>query len=161
MKISHFYPLLFLVLLCTQFTAVAQQESKRQINFKLTDPAIQTSHTYHLNNVTYIVSNAFPAQDESKQLREGSCSISLDLGQDMDPFLLKWIAGEMKNATGVITMVSADGSKKTRNIAFTGGRPAGSSESFYGSEVNSAVQISFYVNTLSIDGTSIFKSTGN
>ncbi len=44
----------------------------------------------------------------------------IELAQGADPFILKWIAGRMKSATGRITLVPANETRKVRDITFSG-----------------------------------------
>jgi hypothetical protein len=85
-------------------------------------------------------------EHESKLINNGSCKISIEMAQDADEFLLKWITGTIKNASGEITIVKVDGVKKPRKIAFTDGQIGGSSERLYSTAAaNGVPQISIYV----------------
>jgi hypothetical protein len=147
--------LLLLVLFC--FNVKAQDEPQVQLELKLTDKTANTSHNYKLYGINYSLSNPFYLQDESKLINNGSCSLMMELAQDADSFLLKWVGGSIKNVSGEISVIPIDGIKKPRKITFTDGQIAGSSESFYTTVgANSPVQLSIYVKTLVIDGTTIF-----
>jgi hypothetical protein len=157
MKAKWHYQAIFLLLLLFRFDAFAQEEPQVEIEFKLTDNVSKTNHSYKLSAISYSVSNPDYQQDEITLINDGSCNITLELAQEIDEFLLKWGAGIIKNVSGVITVVAVNGIKKPRNIAFTGGRISGSSESFYDSAgANTLPQISMNVKTLSVDGTTIF-----
>lgn len=156
MKVSYFYAVLFFVLLCTHFKVSAQREIRRQIDFKLTDPLSKTSHAYRLNGVSYLISNPFSPQSAGNNAPEENCRISFDLAQDADPFLLKWISGEMKEATGIIILVATEGQKKSRSLVFTGGKVASSTESFINADTETATQINLYVKTLTVDDVLVF-----
>lgn len=153
MKTKYFFLLLFVVTVTTQFRASAQEAAKRIIELKLTDPVTKMSHTYLLNGANYLVSNPYSFDTEAQSSIEGNCSINLDLSQDMDPFFLKWVSGEMADAIGVITLSSNEGLKKPRTISFTGGKVVGSSESFFNTDYVTGRQISLIAKTLSIDDT--------
>jgi hypothetical protein len=143
------------VLFC--FNVKAQDEPQVQLELKLTDKTANTSHNYKLYGINYSLSNPFYLQDESKLINNGSCSLMMELAQDADSFLLKWVGGSIKNVSGEISVIPIDGIKKPRKITFTDGQIAGSSESFYTTVgANSPIQLSIYVKTLVIDGTTIF-----
>jgi len=156
MKTKWYNKTLILLLLLCSFNAVAQNEAKAEIELKLTDKATNTSHSYKLYGANYSLNNPFYSQDEGKLINNGNCSISIELGQNPDEFLLKWVAGLLKNTSGVITMVTISDTKNPRKMTFTDGQPAASSESFYITSGSTAPQMSFYVKTLTIDGTTIF-----
>lgn len=156
MKTKYFYPLLFLVLLGIQSRVSAQQEVKRTIEFRLTDPATKTSHTYRLNGANYLLNNPLTVPTEGQQAPEASCSINLDLAQEVDQFLLKWLSGEIKDAIGVITMVSTEGTRKTRSLVFTVSKVAGSSENFISADIDTSTQISLFAKKMAVDDTIVF-----
>jgi hypothetical protein len=156
MKTKNFYPLLFFFLLFSLSKASAQPEVKRKIEFRLTDPATKTSQTYVLNGANYLLSNPLPVPTEGQQALEASCSINLDLAQEVDQFLLKWVSGEIKDAACIITMVSPDGSGKARSIAFTVSKVVGSSENFFSSDVSTSTQISLFAKKVAVDDTVVF-----
>lgn len=156
MKTKWYNKTLILLLLLCSFNAIAQNEAQAEIELKLTDKATNTSHSYKLYGANYSLNNPFYSQDESKLINNGNCSISIELGQNPDEFLLKWVAGQLKNTSGVITMVTISDIKNPRKMTFTDAQPAASSESFYITSGNTAPQMSFYVKTLAIDGTTIF-----
>jgi hypothetical protein len=156
MKTRHFYPLLFLILLLSQIKASAQQEVKRTIEFRLTDPATKTSHTYRLNGANYLLSNPLTVPTNGQQTLEASCSINLDLAQEVDQFLLKWVSGEIKDAIGVITLVSTSGSGKARSLVFTVSKVVGSSENFISADVDTSTQISLFAKKVAVDDTIVF-----
>lgn len=157
MKIKYFFLIALLGLLLTRVDAVAQEEPKRQIELTLTDPSTQKSQTYQLTTINYMLSNPYYSQLETKPISDGSCSLSFDLGQEMDPFLLKWISGDMKDAKGVINIIVIGSTKKPRVLAFTGGTVAGSSESFVSYDFNSSTQLSIMVKTFTVDNVLIYK----
>ncbi|MDQ0967708.1 hypothetical protein QFZ20_003111 [Flavobacterium sp. W4I14] len=156
MKTKWYNKTLILLLLLCSFNAVAQNEAQAEIELKLMDKANNTSHSYKLHGANYSLNNPFYNQDEGKLINNGSCSISIELGQNPDEFLLKWMAGLLKNTSGVITMVTISNIKNPRKMTFTDGLLAASSESFYITSGSTAPQMSFYVKTLAIDGTTIF-----
>lgn len=156
MKTKWYNKTLILLLSLCSFNAFAQNEAQAEVELKLTDKATNTSHSYKLYGANYSLSNPFYAQEEGKLINNGSCSISIELGQNPDEFLFKWMSGQLKNTSGVITVVTVSDIKKPRIIAFTDGQLAGSSESFYVTGGSTSPQMSFYVKTLAIDGTTVF-----
>lgn len=156
MKTKWYNKILIILLLLCSFNAFAQNEAKAEIELKLTDKTTNTSHSYKLYGANYSLNNPFYNQDESKLINNGNCSISIELGQNPDEFLLKWMAGLLKNTSGVITMVTINDIKNPRKMTFTDGELAASSESFYVTSGSTSPQMSFYVKTLAIDGTTIF-----
>ncbi|KRT14211.1 hypothetical protein ASU31_20610 [Pedobacter ginsenosidimutans] len=156
MKTKWYNKILIILLLLCSFNAFAQNEAKAEIELKLTDKTTNTSHSYKLYGANYSLNNPFYNQDESKLINNGNCSISIELGQIPDEFLLKWMAGLLKNTSGVITMVTINDIKNPRKMTFTDGELAASSESFYVTSGSTSPQMSFYVKTLAIDGTTIF-----
>jgi len=156
MKTKWYNKILIILLLLSSFNAFAQNEAKAEIELKLTDKTTNTSHSYKLYGANYSLNNPFYNQDESKLINNGNCSISIELGQNPDEFLLKWMAGLLKNTSGVITMVTINDIKNPRKMTFTDGELAASSESFYVTSGSTSPQMSFYVKTLAIDGTTIF-----
>lgn len=144
-----------LLLFCT-FSAVAQNEAQAEIELKLTDKSTNTSYSYKLYGASYSLNSPFYSPDEGKLVNNGSCSITMELGQEPDAFLLKWMAGGLKSTSGEITMITVENIKKPRKITFTDGQVAASSESFYSTSSGTSPQLSFYVKTLAIDGTTIF-----
>lgn len=157
MKTKWYSRTIILLLLFCGFNAVAQSEAQAEVELKLTDKTTNTSHSYKLYGASYSLNNPFYEPNEGKLMSDGSCSISMELGQAPDEYLLKWLAGGLKNTSGVITMVSINDIKKLRKIAFTDAQVAASSESFYSTNgSNASPQISFYVKMLAIDGTTIF-----
>ncbi|ETZ22135.1 hypothetical protein [Pedobacter sp. V48] len=144
--------LLMLVCLAFNLNAFGQQ-AERVIKLKLTDPETKTSQTYLLNNVVY----SFTKSQETGLAKDpGTCAVSIDFKQDMDPFLLKWIAGEIKEADGSISMEATEIGKPTRTIAFKGGTSGNVAESFMASDRTSYIQMSLYVRALIIDGVAIY-----
>lgn len=156
MKTKWYTKTLILLLMLCSFNAVAQNEAQAEVELKLTDKATNTSHSYKLYGASYSLNNPFYDASEGKLISNGSCSISMELGQNPDEFLLKWMAGQIKNTSGVITMVTVGDIKKPRRISFTDGQLAASSESFYITGGGTSTQMSFYVKTLAIDGTTVF-----
>jgi len=147
--------LLLLVLFC--FSVKAQEEPQVQLELKLTDKTSNTSHNYKLYGMNYSLSNPFYLQDDSELINNGSCSLMMELAQDADSFLLKWVGGSIKNVSGEVSIVPINGIKKPRKIVFTDGQIAGSAESFYTTlSANSPIQLNIYIKTLSVDGTTIF-----
>lgn len=158
MKTRWYCPALILLLFFIRLNAFAQAEAQIQIEFKLTDNTNNKSHSYKLYGVNYSVNNPYYLQDESKLVTEKSCGVNMELVQDTDEFLLKWIAGTIKNASGEITIVNMNGRKKPRKLAFTGAQIGGSSENFYSAAAtDTSVQISIYVKTLAVDDILIFQ----
>jgi hypothetical protein len=163
MKTKWYRPALILLLLLCGFGVSAQveerggEESATKIEFKLIDHTSNKSQTYKLYGINYSVNNPYYMQDESKLINNGSCGISIDMAQEADEFLLKWVAGAIKNASGEITIVNIGSVKKPRKIIFTDGQIGSSSESFYtATTTNSFPQISIYVKTLTVDGIGVF-----
>jgi hypothetical protein len=148
MKIKHFLPLTLLLCLACSLKTFGQQ-ANQQILLKLTDPATKTSKTYVLNSMVY--SYGKPSGEGS-----ASCSINIDFKQDMDSFLLKWVAGEFKKTEGVITLDRADMGKLPRTIAFKGATAANTVESFASADSSPYGQISLSVETLIIDNVTIY-----
>ena len=157
MKTKWYFPALILLLLSFQIDVLAQDEPALQIVFKLTDNTNKTSHTYKVNSVNYSISNPYYMQDESKLINNGSCSVSMEMAQDADEFLLKWIAGSVKNVSGIITTTMLNSVKKPRTLAISEMQVLGSSESFYTSAgANTFPLITISAGTLSVDGITIF-----
>ncbi|ARS38379.1 hypothetical protein CA265_01200 [Sphingobacteriaceae bacterium GW460-11-11-14-LB5] len=163
MKTKWYRAALMLLLLLSGFGVFAQveerggEDSTIKIEFRLTDHASNKSQTYKLYGINYSVNNPYYMQDESKLINNGSCGISIDMAQEADEFLLKWVAGAIKNASGEITIVHIGSVKKPRKIVFTDGKTGSSSESFYtATTTNSFPQISIYVKSLTVDGITIF-----
>ena len=148
MKFRYFLPLILLLCLACSLKTFGQQTG-RQINLKLTDPATKTSKSYVLNSMVY--SYGKPSEDGS-----GSCSVSIDFKQDMDSFLLKWIAGEFKGVDGVITTEGSDLGRLSRTIAFKGATAANTAESFASTDGSPYVQIALSVKTLMVDNVTIY-----
>ena len=147
------------MLVCLAFNLNAfGQQTERVIKLKLTDPETKTSQTYLLNNVVY----SFTKSQETDLAKDpGTCAVSIDFKQDMDPFLLKWIAGEIKEADGSISMEATEIGKPPRIIAFKGGTSGNVTESFMASDRTSYVQMSLYVRVLIIDGVAIYTEQKN
>ncbi|RBQ09955.1 type VI secretion system tube protein TssD [Pedobacter miscanthi] len=156
MKTKWYSRAITLLLLLCAFSAVAQDEAQAEIELKLTDKSTNTSHNYKLYGASYSLNSPFYSPDEGKIINNGSCSITMELGQAPDAFLLKWMAGGLKNTSGEITMATINDIKKLRKMAFTDGQVAASSESFYSTNGSTSPQLSFYVKTLAIDGTTVF-----
>ncbi|WP_448634335.1 hypothetical protein [Pedobacter panaciterrae] len=118
MKKINVFGLLMLTCLAFNLHVFGQQQAERVIKLKLTDPETKTSQTYLLNNVVY----SYTKSQEIGGLAQdpGTCAVSIDFKQDMDPFLLKWIAGEIKEADGSISMEATEIGKPARTIAFKG-----------------------------------------
>jgi hypothetical protein len=132
-----------MLLLACSFKAFSQQES-RQINLKLTDPATKISKTYLLNSMVYACGRSF------------TCSINIDFKQDMDTFLLRWVAGEIKETEGVMTIEGADLGKQPRTISFKGAIADNTSESLVSRDSYSYIQMSLTVKALVVDGVTIY-----
>lgn len=142
------------MLVCLAFTLnVFGQQTERMIKLRLTDPETKTSQTYLLNNVVY---SCTKSQETGLAKDPGTCAVSIDFKQDMDPFLLKWIAGEIKEADGSISMEATEIGKPPRTIAFKGGTSGNVAESFMASDRTSYIQMSLYVRALIIDGVAIY-----
>lgn len=157
MKNIKVFGLLMLVCLAFNLNAFGQQ-TERVIKLKLTDPETKTSQTYLLNNVVY----SFTKSQETDLAKDpGTCAVSIDFKQDMDPFLLKWIAGEIKEADGSISMEATEIGKPPRIIAFKGGTSGNVAESFMASDRTSYIQMSLYVRVLIIDGVAIYTEQKN
>ena len=157
MKNIKVFGLLMLVCLAFNLNAFGQQ-TERVIKLKLTDPETKTSQTYLLNNVVY----SFTKSQETDLAKDpGTCAVSIDFKQDMDPFLLKWIAGEIKEADGSISMEATGIGKPPRIIAFKGGTSGNVAESFMASDRTSYIQMSLYVRVLIIDGVAIYTEQKN
>jgi len=158
MKTKQYCLAMLLILVSFCFTVKAQDEPQQvQLELKLTDKTSGTSHNYKLYGVNYSLSNPFYVEDDGKMINNGSCSIMLELAQDADSFLLKWIGASVKNVSGEISVVAVDGIKKPRKITFTDGQIVGSSESFYSTVgANTPIQISVFVKTLAVDGIPIY-----
>jgi len=154
MKKINVFGLLMLTCLAFNLHAFGQQQAERVIKLKLTDPETKTSQTYLLNNVVY----SYTKSQEIGGLAQdpGTCAVSIDFKQDMDPFLLKWIAGEIKEADGSISMEATEIGKPARTIAFKGGTSGNVAESFMASDRTSYIQMSLYVRSLIIDGVAIY-----
>ena len=147
------------MLVCLAFNLNAfGQQTERVIKLKLTDPETKTSQTYLLNNVVY----SFTKSQETDLAKDpGTCAVSIDFKQDMDPFLLKWIAGEIKEADGSISLEATEIGKPPRIIAFKGGTSGNVAESFMASDRTSYIQMSLYVRVLIIDGVAIYTEQKN
>jgi len=157
MKNIQLCGLSILVCLAVNLNAFGQQ-AERGIRLKLTDPQTKTSHSYLLNNVVY----SFTKSPETGLVKDpGTCAVSIDFKQDMDSFLLRWIAGEIEQADGSISMDATEIGKQARTIAFKGGISANVSESFMASDNTSYIQMSVYVSALLIDGVAIYTQQKN
>lgn len=154
MKIKHSSLLILLVCLACNLTTRAQQISQR-VKLKLSDPKTQTAQTYLLNSISYSHSQPYADSLYTKQ-NPNTCSVNIDFKQNMDPFLLKWVSGEMKEADGVITVEAVDSGKQPRTIAFQGGTAAFTSESYISGDSYLSAQMSIYINKLVIDGVVIY-----
>lgn len=148
MKIKHLLPLILLLCLACSSNTFGQQAGS-QINLKLTDPVTKISKTYILNSMVY--SFGKPAEGGS-----GTCSVSIDFKQDMDSFLLRWVAGELKETEGVITLDRSDVGKLPRTITFKGATAANTVESFAATDSSPYVQLALSVKTLTIDNVTIY-----
>ncbi|MBO9673139.1 MAG: hypothetical protein J7577_06830 [Sphingobacteriaceae bacterium] len=155
MKTKWYNKILVLLLLLGSFNAMAQNEAQAEIELKLSDQATNTIHSYKLYGAGYSLTNPF-YEREGKLINNGNCSINIEFAQDPDEFLLKWMAGKLKNTSGEITMVTLNNVKKIRKMTFTDGRLAASSESFFVTGNGTSPQMSFYVKTLAVDGTTVF-----
>ncbi|MDN5284551.1 MAG: hypothetical protein JWR38_825 [Mucilaginibacter sp.] len=143
MKIKHFFPLILFICLAYNFKAFGQQ-TNRQINLKLTDAATKTTRTYALNSMVYACGRAF------------TCSLNIDFKQNMDAFLLKWVAGEIKETEGVMTIEDADLGKQPRTIVFKGATADNTSESLVSRDNSSYIQMALTVKSLVVDGVTIY-----
>ncbi|GGG97914.1 MULTISPECIES: type VI secretion system tube protein TssD [Pedobacter] len=155
MKTKWYNKVLIVFLLLCSFNALAQNETQAEIELKLTDNATNMVHSYKLYGASYSLTNPFYQRD-GKLINHGNCSINIELGQDPDELLLKWMAGLLKNTSGVITMVTLNKVQEPRKMTFTDGRLAASSESFFITGNGTSPQMSFYVKTLTVDGTTVF-----
>ena len=129
------------------------QQANRQIILKLTDPATQISQTYQISNTNYTYAKLY---DDSQKKDQEACKVNMELKQDMDQFLLKWISGALKETEGLITIKAAGPGKRSRTIAFKGGKVATGSESFMIADSSSYPVMSLYVRELIIDNVSVF-----
>lgn len=153
MKTKPIYALIFLLSLAGPLKIFAQ-ENKSEVQLKLTDPKDKTVHIYQLNSFNYMFYRPFDIPNQ-KLSPENACTISLDLAQDVDPFLLKWVSGELKEADGVI-IISAGLERKARSVAFTNGMVANIAESFMNVDRSSSAQLAIYIKSLVIDHIKIY-----
>ena len=145
------------------FKALAQNPEgdnytqKVKIDLKITDNASKATHTYKLLGSSYSVSKPFILQKEGSSTAESNCTLILELAQNADDFLLKWVAGTINDIKGEITIADVNVLNKPRIITFTNWEVASASESFY--STNEAMwwpHVSVYVKTLTVDGIKIF-----
>ncbi|OWK69073.1 hypothetical protein [Pedobacter sp. AJM] len=133
-----------------------------KIDLKITDQASNTTHYYKLLGSSYSVRKPFALQKEGKFANDGNCTLILELAQNADEFLLKWVAGTVKGVKGEISIVAVKAADKPRIITFTDWEVASASESFY--STNEAIwwpHLSVYVKTLSVDGVPVFTGAAN
>lgn len=157
MKTNFYRPILMVIYLFLSLPSFAQAD--RKIKLQLTDPSSNKSQTYLLKTFAYSCSR--PSEDSLyvKQYPYNSYMLSLDFKQDMDPFLLKWIAGDMNEADGLITVESENNQKATRTIAFKGGMAGVTSETFSsGDSYYASAQVSVYTKRLIIDNVEMYST---
>lgn len=127
------------------------EEQTIGITLNINDNTSKAMHSYKLIGANYSVSKSSGMQED------GSCTLILELAQEADEFLLRWIAGNIKDIKGEVTIVDVTGVKKARKITFTDLNVASASESFYSAAgAVSWPQISVYIKSLTVDGTNIF-----
>jgi hypothetical protein len=155
MRIHPAHALILLLSLAVPLKTLAQ-EKKSEVQLKLTNPKDKTVHIYQLNSFNYMFYRPFDVPNQ-KLSPENACTINFDLAQEVDPFLLKWVSGELKEADGLITM-AAGSERKARSIAFTNGMVANIAESFMNVDRFSSAQLAIYIKSLVIDNIKIYKA---
>lgn len=147
--------ILLLVLYCFNSIPTFAQQSENEVKFILTDPTTNTSQAYQLRSVSYSCYN--PSKDSINRSYD-THMVSIDFKHNIDSFLLKWIAGEIKEAQGTITVENKYNGKTIRTIAFENAVAGNTSESFaagdsYGSYVSA--HMSIYTKSLMLDGVTV------
>ena len=150
MKTKYLYLLLFFPLFTTHLPAFAQQ-SENEITLTVTDVTTKSSHTYPLNGMTYSSSNT--ASDSTSNNSYDTQVVVIDLKNNLDQFLLKWMAGKLKRTNSNISIKDKGTGKTIRNISFENVVRSASSESFSSGDHNNytSAQVTIYTNKLIID----------
>ncbi|MFC6100221.1 type VI secretion system tube protein TssD [Olivibacter domesticus] len=145
------YLCLLFVLLCTIHLPAFSQQPENVITLTITDGTTKSPHTYPLNSMTYSCSNT--ASDSTGNSAYDTQAVVIEFKNNLDQFLLKWMAGKLKRTKSSISIKDKGTGKIVRNISFENTLRSASSESFSAGDRNyyTSAQVTIYTNKLIID----------
>ena len=154
MKTKYLCLLLFVLLFISHLSAFAQQP-ENEITLTVTDGTTKSPHTYRLNSMTYSCSNT--ASDSTSNSAYDTQAVVIEFKNNLDQFLLKWMAGKLKRTKSSISIKDKGTGKTIRNVSFENILRSSSSESFSSGDRNyyTSAQITIYTNKLIIDDVTI------
>lgn len=154
MKTKYLCLLLFVPLFTSHLSAFAQQP-ENEITLTVTDGTTKSPHTYRLNSMTYSCSNT--ASDSMSNSAYDTQAVIIEFTNNLDQFLLKWMAGKLKRTKSSISITDKSTGKIIRNICFENILRSSGSESFSSGDRNyyTSAQVTIYTNKLIIDDVTI------
>lgn len=149
------YLCLLFVLLCTIHLPAFSQQPENEITLTITDGATKSPHTYRLNSITYSCSNT--VSDSTSDSAYDTQAVVIEFKNNLDQFLLKWMAGKLKRTKSSISIKDKGNGKTVRNISFENILRSASSESFSAGDRNyyTSAQVTIYTDKLIIDDVTI------